>query len=152
MQPSCQSISTAWRPASIVIDIVHGTPGHHMVAPPPCKSPVTPPGTNLLLFRWPNELFQCAAPHSVEDRGVPMCLRPALPIGDCGCMACSPHSAQMYFCWKDAVLARGMLIVEQSIRCHVSHPDRRQINGRIPLYLVANALLSGVTGVLSCCR
>jgi hypothetical protein len=77
-----------------------------------------------LLFRWPGELFQCTAPQSIACRGITVWLRPVLPIGDCGCMVCSPPSASNCFCRMDAVLARRRLAVEQSIRCHASRPVR----------------------------
>ena len=69
----------------------------HRFASPHCTLPVTPPRTNLLLFRRPGEFSRCIAPHSVQWRGFPKWPRLALPIGDCGCMVCSPRSAPHCF-------------------------------------------------------
>jgi len=101
-------------------------------------------GHQLLLFRWPGELFQYTAPQSIACRGIQMGVRPVLPIGDCGCMVPSPRSALNCFCRKDAVLARRRLADEQNIRRHVSRLDLPWLNDRTPLLLSCECVDLGV--------
>lgn len=60
-------------------------------------------------------------------------------------MMCSPLSAPSCLGWKDVVLARRRLAVEQSIRRHVTRLDRRCLNGRMPLLLGSECVGVGVS-------